>query len=297
MKGTGRPSGRPFFFESKSGQRRQDMSGRRSFFPFSAEIFGVLLSLALLAPAPLFAARPMSVDDLLTAVRVGDPQLSPDGKLVAYVRTTTDLASGKRNADIWVAPADGSAPARPLTRNEKEDDTPRFSPDGKKLAFVSNRSGTAQVWMLDLSGGEPQKVTEVSGGVQEPLAFSPDGKKIAFVADVLPGCPDDACNKKKREEAEKDPVKVHRLTRLMYRHWDEWREGVRHHILVADLASGATTDVTPGDFDSPPNQYEEGGFAFSPDGREIAFVSNREGNDREAFTTNKDVWVVAASGG
>jgi dipeptidyl aminopeptidase/acylaminoacyl peptidase len=213
------------------------------------------------------------------------------------VRTTTDLAAGKRNADVWIGPSDGSAPARPLTRHEKKDDTPRFSPDGKKLAFISNRSGTAQVWMLDLSGGEPQKVTDVSGGVQAPLAFAPDGKRIAFVADVTPGCADEACNRKMREEAEKDSVKVHRLTRLMYRHWDEWRESVRHHILVADLATGAATDVTPGDFDSPPHHYEEGGFAFSPDGSEIAFVSNRDGNDREAWTTNRDVFVVSARGG
>jgi dipeptidyl aminopeptidase/acylaminoacyl peptidase len=247
--------------------------------------------------APVRAARPMSVDDLLTAVRVSDPRLSPDGRQVAYVRTTTDLASGKRNADVWIVPSDGSAPARALTRHEKKDDTPRFSPDGRKLAFISDRSGMAQVWLLDLSGGEPQKVTEISGGVQPPLAFSPDGRKIAFIADVYPDCADDACNRKKREEAEKDPVKVHRLTRLMYRHWDAWRENVRHHILVNDLGSGATIDVTPGDFDSPPDHYEEGGLAFSPNGAEIAFVSNRDGNDTEARTTNRDVWVVPVAGG
>ena len=243
------------------------------------------------------AARPMSLDDLLTAVRVADPQISPDGRQVAFVRTTTDLASGKRDADVWIVAADGSAPPRPLTRNEKTDEAPRFSPDGKTLAFISTRGGAPQVYLLDLAGGEPRKLTDLSAGVQDPLVFSPDGKKLAFVSDVFPDCLDEACNRKRREEAEKSPVKVHHLTRLMYRHWDEWREDVRHHVLVADVATGAVTDVTPGDFDSPPHQYEDGAIAFSPDGREIAFVSNRDGNDREAFTTNKDVFLVPAAGG
>ena len=243
------------------------------------------------------AARPMSLDDLLTAVRVADPQISPDGRQVAFVRTTTDLALGKRDADVWIVVADGSAPPRPLTRNEKTDEAPRFSPDGKTLAFISTRGGAPQVYLLDLAGGEPRKLTDLSAGVQDPLVFSPDGKKLAFVSDVFPDCLDEACNRKRREEAEKSPVKVHHLTRLMYRHWDEWREDVRHHVLVADVATGAVTDVTPGDFDSPPHQYEDGAIAFSPDGREIAFVSNRDGNDREAFTTNKDVFLVPAAGG
>ena len=84
----------------------------------------------------------------------------------------------------------------------------------------------------------------------------------------------------------------------MFRHWDEWRVGVRHHVFVAD-ASGRDepVDVTPGDFDSPPHFYEDGGIAFSPDGKELAFVSNREGGDREAWTTNKDVWIVPVTGG
>ncbi len=246
---------------------------------------------------PAFAARPMTIEDNLLTVRVADPQLSPDGKSVAFVRTTTDLAAGKRNADVWLVPADGSAPPRALTRHEKTDNTPRFSPDGKTLAFLSTRSGASQVWLLDLAGGEPRKLTDLAAGAQDPLVFSPDGKKLAFVSDVYAECADEACNRKKREELEKDPVKVHHLTRLLYRHWDSWRDAERHHVFVLDLASGAVTDVTPGDFDSPPDHYEDGGIAFSPDGKEIAFVSNRDGADAESWTTNKDVFTVPVSGG
>jgi dipeptidyl aminopeptidase/acylaminoacyl peptidase len=261
------------------------------------QVLAPAVAVLVLTAAPARAERPMSLDDLLTAVRVGDPQVSPDGRQVAFVRTTTDLGTGTRNADVWIVPADGSAPPRPLTRHEKTDNAPRFSPDGKTLAFVSTRSGAPQVYLLDLGGGEPRKLTDLSAGAQDPLVFSPDGKKLAFVSDVFPDCADEACNKKRRDEAEKNPVKVHHLTRLMYRHWDEWRENTRHHVFVADMATGAVTDVTPGDFDSPPDHYEDGGIAFSPDGQEIAFVSNRDGNDKEATTTNKDVFLVPVAGG
>ena len=257
----------------------------------------VLAPLLFATALPAAAARPMSVDDLLTAVRVSDPRLSPDGRWVAFVRTETDPKSLARNADIWLVPSDGSAPPRALTRNEKSDTTPCFSPDGTSIAFLSTRSGSSQVWAMSLRGGEARKVTDVPGGADGPLVFSPEGKTVAFVADVFPGCADEACNRKRFEEAEKGPVKAYHLTRLMSRHWNSWRPEVRHHVLVADLETGKTVDVTPGDFDSPPHFYEEGGLAFSPDGKRIAVVSNREGNDVEAWTTNKDVFLVPAAGG
>ena len=260
--------------------------------------FRFALAMLLVAAAlPAAAARPMTIDDLLTAVRVGDPRLSPDGKWVVFDRTETDPKSLKRNADVWIVPSDGSAPPRPLTRNEKSDTTPAFSPDGTAVAFLSTRSGASQVWVMSLLGGEARKVTDVPGGADGPLVFSPDGKKVAFVADVYPGCADEACNRKKLEDAEKEPVKAYHLTRLMSRHWNSWRPEVRHHVLVADLETGKTADVTPGDFDSPPHFYEDGGIAYSPDGKWIAVVSNREGNDAEAWTTNKDVFLVPAAGG
>jgi dipeptidyl aminopeptidase/acylaminoacyl peptidase len=256
-----------------------------------------LATLLLLPSLPAGAGRPMTIDDLLTAVRVSDPRPSPDGKRVAFVRTATDPATLKRNADIWIVPSDASAPPRPLTRSEASDTAPRFSPDGRFLAFLSDRSGSLQVWLMSLEGGEPRKLTDVPGGVEEPLVFAPDGKALAFVADVHPDCPDEACDRKRFEEAEKGPVRAYHLTRLMYRHWNAWRPDVRHHVFVLDLVTEKTKDVTPGDFDTPPHFYEEGGIAFSPDGREIAVVSNRDGNDVEAWTTNKDVFLVPASGG
>ena len=237
----------------------------------------------------------MALDDLLTAVRVGDPQLSPDGR-VLYVRTTTDISSGKRNSDIWMVRADGSVAPAPFIASPKGDDSPRFLADGR-VAFISTREGAPQVYVADAGGTNIRAVTHLSAGVQPPLVISPDGKMVAFVSDVFPICADEACNTRMREAVEKDPVKAHSLTRLPFRHWNEWWETGRHHVFVTDIESGATRDLTPGDFDAPPHNYEDGAIAFSADSRELAFVSKRGAKDTEMWTTNHDVWTVPASGG
>lgn len=243
------------------------------------------------------ATRPMTIEDLLRAVRVSNPQLSPDGHLVAYERTTTDLTTGLRTADIWAVPADGSGPARLLVGGGKRETTPRWTPDGQHLVFISTRDGEPQIARADADGSNIRRLTDLAMGVQPPLVVSPDGSLIAFVSDVYPECVSEVCNRQRTESAGADPVKVHTLTRLLSRHWDEWRDGIRHHVFLVPIGGGQARDLTPGDYDSPPTQQEDNAIAFSPDSRELVFVSNREGNDREAFTTNNDVWSVPVTGG
>jgi dipeptidyl aminopeptidase/acylaminoacyl peptidase len=241
--------------------------------------------------------RPMTIDDLITSVRISEPQLSPDGKTVIFIRTTTNGTTGARNADIWAVPADGSAAPKLLVGGEKSESSPRFLPDGSRIAFISNRGGTPQIYTANPDGTDIKQVTTIAAGAQTPYMFSADGRKVVYVSDVYPDCADEACNKQRAEQAEKNPVKVHRINRLLFRHWTEWRENVRHHVFVTDLATNSTTDATPGDYDSPTYFYEDGAVALSPDGAEIAFASNREGNDKEAWTTNQDVFVVPVGGG
>ena len=257
---------------------------------------GLTAGILLPASASAQAKRAMALDDLLTGVRVGDPQLSPDGRRVLFVRTTTDLATGRRNSDIWTVPADGSTPPRPFIESPKGDDSPRFLGNGR-VVFMSTRDGAPQLYVADGEGGNVRAITKLGTGVQPPLVVSPDGRMVAFVSDAFPRCGDDACNARVRDSIEKDPVKVHTLGRLPYRHWSEWWETVRHHVFVTDVESGATRDLTPGDYDSPPHFYEDGAIAFSPDSRELAFVSKRDGKDSEMWTTNHDVWSVPVSGG
>lgn len=256
-----------------------------------------LLVFPCVAAAQPAGRRAMTINDLLGAVRVSDPQLSPDGKRVLFGRTTTVLETGKHNADIWSVPADGSAPPSLFIGGDKSESTPRYSGDGRRIAFISTRDGAPQVYVADANGQNVRVATKLSGGVQPPLIISRDGRKVAYVSDVYPQCADEACTKKMREAEEKDPVRVRVLTSLPYRHWDEWRLGIRHHVFVTDVESGTTRDVTPGDFDAPQHNYEDNAIAFSPDGATLAFSSNREGRDKEMSSTNRDVWLVPTAGG
>jgi dipeptidyl aminopeptidase/acylaminoacyl peptidase len=263
-------------------------------YAFVASVLAVVAAASGLAAA---AGRAMRIADLITAVRVTEPALSPDGQTVAFVRTTTNAETGKRNADIWVVPADGTSSSKLLIGGESSELTPIYSPDGKRLAFISTRAGAPQVFVAAADGSSPKQITNLAMGVQAPLVFSPDGLRVAFVSDVYPDCPDEACNARRAAEAEKNPVKVHHVKRLLFRHWSDWREELRHHVFVTDIESGHTADLTPGDFDSPPFFNEDNGISFSPDGKQLAFVSNREGGDAEAWTTNHDVWLVPVAGG
>src|SRR5881628_3384255 len=126
----------------------------------------LVLTLTIVLPFSSFAQtkRPMTIDDLITAIRVSEPRISPDGKQVVFTRTTTALDNGRRNADIWTVPADGSAPPKELIAGDKTENSPRFTPDGKHIAFASNRDGASQVYLADADGRAVKQVTKVSAG-------------------------------------------------------------------------------------------------------------------------------------
>jgi dipeptidyl aminopeptidase/acylaminoacyl peptidase len=260
------------------------------------------LTLTLLAAAAVSAAafgqakKPLSFDDFIKIKRVTDPQPSPDGTWIAFVVTAMDTEANRGNSDVWVVPTAGGEPRR-LTASPGADNNPRWSPDGKKIAFVSTRSGAPQVWTIDVAGGEAVQVTRLSTGASG-IVWSPDGKKIAFASSVYPDAPDDAANLKRAEAAEKSKVKARVYDRLFYRYWNAWSDGTRSHVFVIPAEGGKAVDLTPGDFDAPP--LDLGGspdYAFSPDGTEIAFVRNVDPELDKAIGTNNDVFTAPVAGG
>jgi dipeptidyl aminopeptidase/acylaminoacyl peptidase len=179
-----------------------------------------------------------------------------------------------------------------MTRGDKSEFSPVISPDGRWIAFISDREGESNLFVIPVNGGEARKVTSISTGASDPV-WSPDGKSIAFSTDVYTECGgDDACNKRISDTWHDGPLKAHMADRLFYRHWTEWKDGTRTHIFLADAATGKTRDLTPGDFDSP--TFQLGGplqYDFSPDSKEFVYVSNHDKNPEES--TNNDLWLVS----
>ena len=176
--------------------------------------------------------HPFAITDLLKVRRVADPQVSPKGDLVAYTITDIDKEANRGVAQIYVVPIGGGTP-RQLTSDAKGSASPRWSPDGSRIAFIRED----QVWTMDASGGALKQVTTISTGAGDPV-WSPDGNWLAFASDVYPDCPDDACNKRRAETAAQSKVKAHVAERLLYRHWKTWKDGLRSHVFVVSAQGG-----------------------------------------------------------
>ena len=244
--------------------------------------------------------RPMKVDDMFKLKRVAAPQISPDGKQVAYQVTAVNLAENKSSAAIWVAASDGKTPPKQLADPKgKKDTAPRWSPDGKKLLFESTRSGTPQLWVVSADGSEPKQLTDISTGASTGM-WSPDGTSIAFVSAVYPEFSEkpfaesDKLNKGKDEEIEKSPVKAKVFTRLFYRHWDEYVGDKREHLFVIGADGKGCRDVTPGDRDAYPTSttFNSGDdFTFTPDSKYLVFTAVPAKD--EAWSTNHDLCRVS----
>lgn len=247
-----------------------------------------------LAGAAGGAGRPFRFDELARVKRVGAFDVSPDGRWVVYALGTPIVAENRTASELWLAPTAGGAP-RPLTTGEKRDSDPAFSPDGRRVAFLSNRDGSSQIWTLGLDGGEPAKATTFPTGVNG-FRWSPDGASFLITSDVFPDCTDVACLESSVKAREKSPTKARMSERLLFRHWDSWKEGLRTHVWKVSVSGGTAVDLTPGDRDVPP--FSVGGdldFDVSPDGKDFVFAMNPD--SVEAVSTNSDVWVVPFAGG
>ncbi|MEE9269698.1 MAG: S9 family peptidase [Candidatus Krumholzibacteria bacterium] len=248
-----------------------------------------LASLCIAAGASKAPAKSLTFEDFISLGRVSDPQISPDGRHVAFVVNYQSMKENSGNSDIYLVPMRGGA-ARRLTQSPKSDTHPRFSPDGKWIAFTSSRSGKSQVWVLPTRGGEARQVTDLSTGASNP-EWTPDGSYIIFTSSVYPDCPDDDCNKKRDEDLESSKVKARIYDHLLYRHWDHWRDEKKRHVFKVSSDGEDVKDLTPGDVAYPTFTLGSShDIAISPDSGELCITANP--GDNLERNINNDLFVL-----
>ena len=229
--------------------------------------------------------HPLSVKDLWAMKRIGTFDLSPDGTTIAFSVTTYDMIANKGNSDIYLVDPDGSN-LRTFKNSDKNESEPKFSPDGKKIAFI--RDG--QIWMSDISEMNEVQLTEISTKASG-MVWSPDGSKMLFKSSVYPDCLDDNCNKQTEKAKGDSKVKAKILSHLLFRHWNEWRDGKWSHLFLLDVNTRKYHDLFLEKFvDVPPIALgSDNDYNFSSNSRQIVFTMNPD--TMVAISTNNEIYT------
>jgi len=247
-------------------------------------------------------SRALTPTDLNTLARISDPQVSPNGRYLAYVQRETDLDANRGRNDLWLVDleaGDGAKPRR-LTQNSASDTHPRWSIDGSNIYFLSSRTGSTQIWRLPMSGGEAVQITDYPLDVAT-FKFSTGGGRIALAMDVFPDCADLKCTRTRLDAAGAAKSSARVYDQLFIRHWDTWNNHTRTNLFVApvnaDGRAGTPVNVShtlEADVPSKPDGGDEE-FTFTPDGGKVVFSARAAGRT-EPWSTNFDLYEAPSDG-
>lgn len=272
-----------------------------------------LLAVLWLGPAAVFATddvpkHPITHEDLWLMKRVGTPALSPDGKLVVVPVAEPAYDDSAKSSDLWLVPADGSAPPRRLTFSNSPETGSAWSPDSGRIAFSAKRDGQdeSQIYVLDIAGGgEAERVTSVPTGASRPI-WRPDGQALLFSSMTYPGATTDADNQKRIEENKARKYSARAYDSFPVRHWDRWLDERRPTLMLQvlgdsssarDLLGGTALREAPGyggDLDDDGDQIDA---AWSPDGSAIVFTATTGRDQSTRADVQQSLYVMPASGG
>ncbi len=271
------------------------------------KLVGCALLLSFTTSFCAFAATkaPFTFDAMMRLSRIDDPQMSPDGKTVAFTVQMVDMANNAKPSAIYVIPVSGGSPQR-LTNEGNANARPRWTPDSKRILFSSDRKDGSQIWSMNPDGTDPKQVTNIPTGA-DGETISPDGKLMLFTSDVYPSCTpasatagvdyDSACNKASLDAEGASKMKARVYSSLLYRHWTDYAGKRRQHLLIQALEdSSHVRDLTPGNASAPP--FSLGGlepYVFSPDSVQVTYVANTDPDP--SISTNSDLFTIPAAGG
>lgn len=258
-------------------------------------LFAIALCFTL--PQAYAQKRAFTIQDIYKIKSVYGFSLSPDNSKLIMAQSSMNLSEHSSKSDIAQMDLKAKTPQLELKSSDGVSYSPVWDKDGSGVFYTGYANGKAQLFHMDIKSGEKRQITDYELGVSSPLV-SPDNNYVAFVADVYPEAGADG--KKNLELAKKKaegPVQAHIADKLLYRHWTSYSDGRYQHIIVFDVNAKTYIDVTPGAYVSPvfSPSGADGGFSFSPDSKEICYVSNH--TDNPEANTNCDLWTVSVKGG
>lgn len=249
------------------------------------------------APAPPAAVQsqtPFTYRDMISANRLGDPQVSPDGRWVVYSVTTTDVEANARKGSLYVMDLDSGGEPRHLAVSDAGANTARWGSDGR-LYYLSADSGSTQLWRLDDGLNRGTRLTDLPTDINA-YRLSPQADKVVVSLAVHPDCTDLACSVSRARTMAEQKTTAQVYDRMFVRHWDTWNDGTQNHLFVLPIGAG-TSDaddavwVTKGfDGDTPSKPFgDESEFTFTPAGDAVVFAARLAGQS-EPWSTNFDIW-------